>query len=57
MTPTRVSSTDVNAVLKEFRRSSCTDVGRAIAVALVQARQEIAQLRAAAASPTTDEAL
>lgn len=47
MTPTRISAAEVNAVLKEFRRSSCTDVGRAIAVALLQARQEIAQLRAA----------
>lgn len=47
MTPERVSSAAVNAVLKEFRRASCLDVGRALAVALIQARQEIARLRAA----------
>ena len=51
MTPTRISAAEVNAVLKEFRRSSCTDVGRAIAVALIQARLEIDRLRAAPLSP------
>ena len=43
---TRIATESINDVIRQYRRTSCADTQRALAVALVQARTRIQELEA-----------